>query len=163
MNLSVGIGELIVAKAPAILETRGLGSCVGVALYDEKNKIGALAHIMLPFSSSSDYVEQDSKTRFRYVSIALPYMLEKMIFMGSDKLSIIAKIVGGASMFRRPSKTLNIGEKNISAVKHFMDKNFIKIKSEEIGGNVGRSMFFNLDDGKVTIKISGKSRNGIEL
>ena len=80
MNINVGIGDLTVSKAPFILETRGLGSCVGVTLYDNKKKIGALAHIMLPRITSSIQENVSENMKFRYAEYALPYMLNKMFF-----------------------------------------------------------------------------------
>lgn len=50
-TIKVGIADLKVAKAPNILRTAGLGSCVGVILYDVNKKIAGMAHIMLPDSS----------------------------------------------------------------------------------------------------------------
>ena len=50
----VGMAEYKIAKSPAVLVTLGLGSCVGVALHDSINKIGGLAHVMLPDSSLSN-------------------------------------------------------------------------------------------------------------
>ena len=45
--INVGIADTEVAKPPDILRTI-LGSCVGICFYDSVNKIGGLAHIMLP-------------------------------------------------------------------------------------------------------------------
>lgn len=162
MNINIGIGELVVNKAPFILETRGLGSCVGVTFYDEENKIGALAHIMLPKVSDMS-VKIDNDNKFRYAEYALPYMLNKMIAMGGNKKNIVAKMVGGASMFKRKSVNLNIGERNIDAVREFLKENSIKLQAEEVGGDIGRTVIFNLNDGRIIIKIYGKVRQEIEL
>ena len=53
MKQNVGIGEYRVARPPAVLVSLGLGSCVGVALYDPERKVGGLAHIMLPSSNGA--------------------------------------------------------------------------------------------------------------
>lgn len=163
MNINVGIGELNVNRAPVVLETRGLGSCVGVTLYDTKNRIGALAHMMLPNFTSSSHKGVSELMKFRYVDYALPYMLKKMIFMGSSQKDIVAKIVGGASMFRRKSSTLNIGEKNVKAVKKFLMDNDIKLEAEEIGGEMGRTVFFDLNSGIILMRIYGNERKEIEI
>ncbi len=163
MNINIGIGELVVSKAPNILETRGLGSCVGVSFYDATNKVGALAHIMLPNASSVSVKLDKDNSRFRYAEYALPHMLNRMIAMGSNKNNIVAKIVGGASMFKRKSVNLNIGERNINAVRDFLKENSIKLKGEEVGGDIGRTVFFNLNDGRIIIKIYGKVKQEIEL
>lgn len=163
MNINVGIGDLTVSKAPFILETRGLGSCVGVTLYDNKKKIGALAHIMLPRITSSIKENANENMKFRYAEYALPYMLNKMFFMGSERKDIVAKIVGGASMFKRKSGTLNIGEKNIEAVKTFLKNNFIKVQAEEVGGDMGRTIFFDLNNGVVIMRIYGKVKQEVKI
>ena len=157
MNIiNIGIGELVVNKAPFILETRGLGSCVGVTFYDKKNKIGALAHIMLPNVSCNVEDLESDNGRFRYAEYALPYMLNKMLAMGGNKNDIVAKIVGGASMFKRKSG-------NLFAVKKFLKENSIKLQAEEVGGDIGRTIFFNLNDGSIIMKIYGKVKQEIEL
>lgn len=163
MNINVGVGELNINKAPVILETRGLGSCVGVTFYDAKNKAGALAHMMLPTYLNASNVNISERAKFRYVDYALPYILKKMIFMGSDKKDIVAKLVGGASMFRRKSNILNIGEQNVKAVKSFLDENDIELKGEEIGGEMGRSIFFNLSNGIILMKVYGRNKSEFEI
>lgn len=163
MNINVGIGDLTVNRAPFVLETRGLGSCVGVTLYDEEKKIGALAHIMLPSVSSLAQENISENMKFRYAEYALPYMLNKMFFMGSERKDIVAKIIGGASMFKRKSSTLNIGEKNIEAVRTFLKNNFIKVQAEEVGGDMGRTIFFDLNNGVVIMKIYGKVKREVKI
>lgn len=163
MNINVGIGDLTVNRAPFVLETRGLGSCVGVTLYDKEKKIGALAHIMLPSISSLAQENISENMKFRYAEYALPYMLNKMFFMGSERKNIVAKIIGGASMFRRKSSTLNIGEKNVEAVRTFLKNNFIKVQAEEVGGDMGRTIFFDLNNGVVIMRIYGKVKREVKI
>ena len=50
--VKVGIADMNIAKAPNTIRTSGLGSCVGVVLYDERSKIAGLIHVMLPDSKS---------------------------------------------------------------------------------------------------------------
>ena len=49
--IKVGMADLKVCKAPDALTTLGLGSCVGVALYDPVTKVSGLLHCMLPDST----------------------------------------------------------------------------------------------------------------
>ena len=163
MKIDIGIGDLMVSKAPAILGTRGLGSCVGVTLYDRCKKIGALAHIMLPYYSELQDKNVSESLKFRYADYAIPYMINKMNDLGSRKYDIVAKIIGGASMFRRKSSALDIGNKNVDAVRKILKTNFINIKSEEIGGDMGRTVFLDLSNGTVMIKIYGKVRQEFEI
>ena len=164
MKICVGIGELRVDRSPVILETRGLGSCVGVTLYDKTTKIGALCHIMLPNINIANEQEiNDRNTMFKYADYAIPYIINKMICMGSEKKDIIAKIIGGASMFRRKSNTLDIGNKNIEAVRSILKNNNIKVAAEEVGGEMGRTVIFDLNSGIVMIKIYGINKQEFEI
>ena len=49
--IKVGMADLKIAKAPDSLTTLGLGSCIGLTLYDPVAKIGGLVHYMLPDST----------------------------------------------------------------------------------------------------------------
>ena len=49
--IKVGMADLNICKSPDVLTTIGLGSCIGIALYDPTTKISGLAHIMLPDST----------------------------------------------------------------------------------------------------------------
>jgi len=49
--IKIGMADLNVAVFPDILQTCGLGSCVGICLWDPVKKISGMAHIMLPSSS----------------------------------------------------------------------------------------------------------------
>lgn len=50
-TIKVSMADLKVAKAPDSLTTLGLGSCIGLTLYDPASKIGGLVHYMLPDST----------------------------------------------------------------------------------------------------------------
>jgi len=51
-ELIVGISDLKVSKNPGdVLITYALGSCIAVAVYDPKARVGGLLHFMLPDSS----------------------------------------------------------------------------------------------------------------
>jgi len=50
--IKVGMADLNVTTYPNALTTLGLGSCVGVCIYDTKTKTIGMIHIMLPYSWS---------------------------------------------------------------------------------------------------------------
>jgi chemotaxis protein CheD len=50
--LEIRVGEGIVARTPEIITSSGLGSCIVVTLYDLRQKIGGMAHIILPYSTN---------------------------------------------------------------------------------------------------------------
>ncbi|MGX1900367.1 chemotaxis protein CheD, partial [Thermolongibacillus altinsuensis] len=51
--VKIGIADMNVVKAPNLIRTCGLGSCVGVVVYDLGREIAGMAHVMLPDSSLS--------------------------------------------------------------------------------------------------------------
>lgn len=146
----VGIGEYKAARPPYRIMTIGLGSCVGIALYDRTNRIGGLAHIMLPSVSSF----KNAGNTGRFADVAIPLLIESMEFMGASRRYITAKIGGGANMFSFPdsSLTMDIGSRNVEMVRSVLSKLSIRISGEAVGGKMGRTMILETDSGKTYIK-----------
>jgi chemotaxis protein CheD len=71
----------------------------------------------------------------------------------------VAKIAGGASMFQFQDKKLNmdIGSRNISAVRAALKELGIPILAEDTGGNIGRTMILDLESNTVSIVTMGKN------
>jgi chemotaxis protein CheD len=146
----VGIGDLKAAKAPNSLITYSLGSCVGVALYDRENRIGGLAHIMLPDSNGFSKITNPAK----FADLSIPLLVDEIRKMGGKKENLVAKIAGGARMFdfSDSSLLLDIGSRNVNAVTRILSGLNIPIKAREIGGNSGRTMVLDVGSGEVTIR-----------
>ena len=141
----IGIGEYRVGSFPMM--TIGLGSCIGLTLYDENLKIGAMVHIMLPESSG----RKDRPGK--YADSAVPIIINELLALGCRKRSLIAKMAGGACMFEYFGANLNIGERNIKKVRELLIENAIKLSAEDVGGKVGRSVTFQPDHGgKISIR-----------
>lgn len=113
--IKVGMADLQLCKSPGVLTTLGLGSCVGVALYDPVNKIGGLLHCMLPDSTQ---FKNNSNTA-KYADSGIDELVSKMVSLGANRSRIVAKIAGGAQMFamKTNNDTLRVGERNVEAVK----------------------------------------------
>lgn len=148
--LVVGIGEYIASAAPARLASYGIGSCAGIAIYDAGRRMGALAHSLLPNSSQYLLPEQSAK----YTDIAIELMLARLVKSGCDRESLVAKLAGGSTMFDTLYRTgqTGIGERNIEAARAALAKHSIRVTGEDVGGTIGRSMFFDLESGLVTIR-----------
>lgn len=155
MNVTeIGIAEMAVASNPAVLVTRYLGSCVGIALYDPISKIGGLAHVMQPDSTLTKKADKPAK----FADLAVKAMLKKMINKGAKKYSIVAKIVGGANMFSSVSddSVMNIGSSIVNASKTALEKEGIKIVAQDVGKDYSRTVEFDTKDGSVRIKSVGR-------
>lgn len=154
MVIKVGMAELKVAMNSSILKTLGLGSCVGVCVIDPVKRVGGLAHIMLP--AMSEY--RDKSNPAKYADTAIAMMLEEMERLYAIKSRMVAKIAGGAQMFRfsGASTIMRIGERNVAAVRQELHKHGIPIVAEDTGGSYGRTIEFSCADGSLTIKTIGK-------
>lgn len=148
--IKVGMADLEAAKAPDCLMTSGLGSCVGICLYDPIAKIGGLAHIMLPNSKQAK--NADNKAKF--ADTAIPVLLEKMLDMGAGRRRLVAKIAGGAQMFNFAGATdvMRIGDRNAEAVVERLKEERIPIIYQDTGGHSGRTIKLFLEDGKLSIR-----------
>ncbi len=149
MNIiHVGIGELAVATFPDILKTI-LGSCVGVAIYSPKERIGGLIHIMLPRMMNGD------TNRVKYANTGIPMLIAAIENeCGIGRQSLIAKIAGGANMFsfkKTAAPVFDIGNNNIVAARYCLEQLGIPIVEEDVGANYGRRIEFHLECGKVVI------------
>lgn len=153
-RIKVGISDYKVACSPDILMTLGLGSCVGIAIYDKKSRMGGLSHIMLPNSTLFNNKELKPE---KFADLAIPLMVSKII-NGKLNVDLIAKIAGGASMFNFSDLNMynNIGERNVLAVKEKLKEMGIPIISSHTGGNIGRTMIVNLDTFEINIMTANK-------
>jgi len=152
--IKVGMADYKVGRNPYNLISYGLGSCVGIALYDSVTQIGGLAHIMLPDSTQARSAENPAK----FADTALPLMIEDMQKLGAMKGRILAKIAGGAQMFAFANVTdiMRVGERNSEAVKMVLKKLAVKIVAEDVGGNYGRTVELILPNGIFRIKTIDK-------
>ena len=113
--IKVGMADLNICHSPDVITTLGLGSCVGVALYDKTTHIAGLVHVMLP--DSTKVRQNQNKAKFADTGIDL--LIEMLEKEGARKQSLTAKIAGGAQMFAFSSNNdmLRVGERNVEAVK----------------------------------------------
>ncbi len=155
-TVHVKIADLAVKKNNGVLVTFGLGSCVGIAVYDPQAKVGGLAHILLDESAKFIRPNITSVNPAKFADTAVPDLIEKMLALGARKQNMVAKLAGGASLFNFKSDTGSVGDKNIIAVRSVLKKEGIKIVSEEVGGCCGRTMRLLVDSGEVAITTAGK-------
>lgn len=149
--IKVGMADLNVARQSGILKTTGLGSCVGVTLYDSISKVAGMAHVMLP---SSDIAKEGNLNIAKYADTAIPEMIRKMQELGASIRRLSAKMAGGAQMFAftGSSETMRIGPRNVDSCKEMLKKYDIPLLAEDTGGNYGRTIEFDAASGILLIR-----------
>ena len=111
-KITVGIADMKMAKERGMLITYALGSCIGICLYDQKIKLAALVHIMLPLN-----METGRKNPLKYADTGIRETLRMMEAKGASRSRITAKIAGGAKMFDVNGGSMgNIGQRNIEKI-----------------------------------------------
>ena len=152
--LRVGMADLKICKAPKALTTIGLGSCVGICLWDTSSGVGGLAHIMLPDSTKI----RNNTNIYKFADTAIDEMIRQMVILGANSRRIKAKIAGGAQMFsfQSQSELMSVGTSNVEAVKNKLRKEGIPLMAEDTGGSHGRTIVFYPQTGKLTIKAVDK-------
>ena len=145
----VKIGEVRVTAKEGVLYTIGLGSCVAVALYDPREKISGLAHVMLPEPNGNQEMAPG-----RFAPTAVNMLVDMMVAAGARKRGMFARIAGGAAMFADvlPQEGVSLGDRNVAAVKAALTNAAIPLNGEDCGGSYGRSVFLDADNGSFLIR-----------
>jgi chemotaxis protein CheD len=149
--IKVAMADLKVVNLIGILKTTGLGSCVGITLYDARAKIAGMAHVMLP---KSEIAKEGTLNIAKYADTAIPDMIEKMKALGANAARLEAKMAGGAQMFAFSSQSdsMRIGPRNVESCKEMLNKFAIPLKAEDTGGSYGRTIEFNCETGVLLIR-----------
>ncbi len=146
----IGIGEGKVLKGDGVLKAIGVGSCIVLILFDRENKIGGFVHSMLPTPKRLD----DNTPGYRYVNKAIPHIVKEMEHLGARKENLEAYLIGGATIFDSPISTSpwSIGARNVLEARNVLTRLDIKIVKEDVGGSEGRSVIFDISEGKIVVK-----------
>lgn len=146
----VRIAEFHAARTPEIISVLGLGSCVAVLLWDPETRVGGLAHVMLPTCLAFPPPHPPGK----FADTAVPALLDAMIALGADPDRMSAKLIGGANMFANsgPANQLSLGIRNVMSAREALRTSEIPLVAEEVGGNKGRTVYFQTEDGMAIIR-----------
>jgi chemotaxis protein CheD len=147
------MGE-VVFSSQSVPELRalGLGSCIGLCVVDPAIKLACIAHIMLPEARTADPLAAG-----KYADTAVPFVVREMTARGAVKSRLRSAIVGGAQLFNfdGANDRLDVGKRNVEAVKRMLAQANIKLVAEDTGGKSGRTVSLNAVTGEVVVKQAG--------
>ena len=154
MDQVVDIADLQVTDDPrATLVTYSLGSCIGVAIWDSKVRVGGMLHYMLPESSLS--AEKAKANPAMFADTGIPALFRATYALGAGKQSLIVRIAGGSQLLD-DNGTFNIGKRNYIMLRKIFWKNGVLIEAEDVGGSLSRTVRLDVGSGRFTIKSRGR-------
>jgi chemotaxis protein CheD len=149
----VRVADWAAGQGEHVLVTLGLGSCVAIMLHDPAAHAGAMAHVLLPSRS----LTRDASNPAKFPETAVPFLVEQLRQLDADPRRLVAKLVGGASMFAQllAPGSVQMGERNVAAARTALRAAAIPVVSEAVGGGAGRSVRFYVSDGRVEVRSVG--------
>ncbi|WP_415382769.1 chemotaxis protein CheD [Halosimplex sp. TS25] len=150
-RIKVGIAESKVSHADAVLTTSGLGSCLGVAVYDDEADVAGLLHVMLP---SID--EMEGKNEAKFADSGIRDLVDEMERLGAERERMEAKIAGGSDMLDFSESGSGIGVRNVERGRQTLAEFDIPIVGEDVGGDHGRSLRLETRTGDLIVKSANR-------
>lgn len=148
--ITVGIGEMRLSGDPdSVLVTYSLGSCAGLAVFDPRTRHGGMIHCKLPFKAIRPGADEGKPAL--YVDAGVAALRDAMARARSSPSSMAAVIAGGASLFGE-NDVYQIGKNNILRMRECLKVLGMRVIAEDTGGSHPRTMYLDIQTGKVCIK-----------
>ena len=153
-RLEIAIGDVGVTSDPnAVVETIGLGSCIGVAVWDRRRRIGGMLHYMLALSSTAPARAKERPAMF--CDTGVPLLFKSMYELGAEKGDLIVRVAGGSSL-NSDAGLFQIGKRNVAVLQKMFQQNGIRVAAEDVGGQLSRTLRLYVGDGRVTVSSPGR-------
>ncbi len=148
--VTVRMADYKLCTAPNKITTIGLGSCVGIVVYDPGIKVCGMLHAMLPDSTRI----RNNSNRMKFVDSGMEDMLKELLQAGVNKRRLAAKLAGGAKMFAFGTENdiTSIGDQNVQSAKKMLMRYGIPLLAEDTGKNFGRTIIFDSATNELEIK-----------
>ena len=153
--VSIGLGEFSVSVDPeTTLVAYGLGSCIGLTLYDPEVGAGGMAHVVLPERPSNSADDGGAK----YADTAVDRLAAELERSGGKRGRMVVKMAGGAQLLALPlnGHHWDIGERNINAVRKSLARCGLVLAPHDVGGAHGRTLRLHIHDGRVVVSTIGR-------
>lgn len=127
-------GEFRISRAPDVVLSTILGSCVAVCLWDETVGLGGMNHFLLPYGPKAAGTAPE-----RYGVHAMEILINALLSSGARRNRLKAKLFGGARVM---AKLSDIGESNARFAREFLMTEEIPCLAESLGGTSARRVLF---------------------
>lgn len=146
-------GELYFGSTPKRIRTV-LGSCVAISVWHPLLKVGGLCHYVI----SAPGKQQAHLIDTKYASVAGDQLIRHMTNHGKPR-EYQASIWGGGDMNSLPLSD-TVGSQNIAFARRWVEVHGLQLRHEEVGGDVCRTLIFDLADGACYLKKYHVDDNG---
>jgi putative nucleotidyltransferase with HDIG domain len=128
----VSAGTSIISESKPMILSASLGTCVGVAMFDVKARVGGLIHFLLPEPVSTEGALFPDK----YATTGLPAFILALKAAGATTGNLQAVIAGGALVgpLMQQDLSLDIGGRTAENVKKILKQEGVPIVKSETGG-----------------------------
>ncbi|MGM0442063.1 MAG: chemotaxis protein CheD [Elusimicrobiota bacterium] len=144
-TVNVPTGTVKVLKGSYVLRAYALGSCIGVAACSSKEKIGGLAHVMLPGKAP----DKKDVTTNRYAINALENLFSRMEKLGVDKNLIRVCMAGAGNVLKKKNDV--ICKKNILSITEELKKYNLRTIFKFTGGTQRWGLSLNTVTGRAVV------------
>ncbi|HUW20078.1 MAG TPA: chemotaxis protein CheD [Sedimentisphaerales bacterium] len=141
--IDVNTGEVKLGGRKTILRSLAIGSCIVIAAYDSKHRVGAMAHIMLPGGSP-----KETPDRTKYAADAIDELIRKMTRAGAKKDDIEVCLVGGGNVLKK--KDDSICRDNIESTTRLLSEKQIPVRNSVLGGTERKGVFLDVETGSIS-------------
>ena len=144
-------GDFHFGAAPLRLKTL-LGSCVTVTYWHPRLHLGGMCHIQLPRRRLRP---ADGELDGHYADDAFLMFDQALARHGTHAHDYVVKLFGGGNMFSSgPARALDVGGKNLAAVRVELARRSLEPVTEHVGGSGHRKLVFDLASGHVWLAFS---------
>lgn len=157
----IGAGEQMISRdSETVFSVERLTSAVVLVLRDEETHLTAISHVVLPgqVAMAGDLDEDDADQPLKYADQAIPALIEDIKKHVDSVNELTASIVGGSQLFNfgGGASALNIGSRNVQAIKTQLALEGIVVSQEDTGGNRARNVTVAVEDGTIEVTPLGK-------
>lgn len=150
-QISIGTGTTKVFDNNCMICSSPLGSCIAIVAFNPEKKVGGIAHIMLPGRAP----EKETK-KTKYAVDAIDKLLNLMNRYGIEKKDLEIYVVGASNVLKKNNDT--ICESNANSVLNYLNSQNITPKAIKVGGYKRRSVYLDLNIGKVCHSIGNSKK-----
>jgi chemotaxis protein CheD len=152
-SLLVGVSDAKVSReADTSLVTYALASCIGISIYDPVAGVGGLLHYLLPDSRLDPAKAKEFPWMF--ADTGIPMFFQQAYRLGAEKSRLRVIVAGGAQVLKS-TDSLEIGKKNLLAMRRIFRKSGVPLDAEDVGGSDIRTLRLEIGTGRLTVRKTG--------